>query len=53
MDIPLMFVLFIKKLLRIVDKSYPQTKYDYFFEGGGAGNTYIITKNVALSFQNF
>ena len=42
-----------KKLLRIVDKSYPQTKYDYFFEGGGAGNTYIITKNVALSFQNF
>ena len=42
-----------KKLLKIIDKSYPQTKYDYLFEGGGAGNTYIITKSVALSFQKF
>lgn len=42
-----------KKLLKVIDKSFPQTEYDYLFEGGGAGNTYLILKKVAISFQNF
>ena len=42
-----------KKLLKVIDKSFPQTEFDYFFEGGGAGNTYLISQKVAISFQNF
>ena len=39
--------------MTLVDKSRPQTKYDYFFEGGGAGSTYIIKSLVAKKLQQY
>lgn len=32
---------------KIIKKSYPQKKYDYYFEPAGPGCTYILTKNFA------
>jgi rhamnosyltransferase len=37
----------------IINKSYPQKKYDYLFEGGSAGCTYVFTSNFFLEFNNF
>ncbi len=35
---------------KIIDKSQKQTEYDFLFEGGGPGCTYVMKKNF---FQNF
>lgn len=34
------------KTKSILTKSYPQKKYDYLFEGGSAGCTYVMTKKL-------
>lgn len=34
-------------------KDYPQKKFDYLFEGGSAGCTYVFTKQFALELKNF
>ena len=36
---------------KIIKKSYPQKKYDYYFEPAGPGCTYILTKKFATVFQ--
>ncbi|WP_284213077.1 glycosyltransferase [Comamonas jiangduensis] len=36
---------------KIIKKSYPQKKYDYYFEPAGPGCTYILTKKLTLSIQ--
>jgi rhamnosyltransferase len=36
----------------IINKSYPQKKYDYLFEGGSAGCTYVLTNNLCLDLKN-
>jgi rhamnosyltransferase len=33
---------------RIIKKSYPQKKFDHYFEGPGPGCTFVITKKLAL-----
>lgn len=38
---------------KIIKKSYKQRKFDYFFEAGGPGCTYVMTKNFILKFQTF
>lgn len=35
----------------IIKKSYPQKKYDYLFEGGSAGCTYVFTNDLCIGFQ--
>ena len=40
-----------RKILKTVDKSWKQVSYDYLFEGGGAGSTYIVKKDIMISFQ--
>ena len=40
-----------KKKIEYLKKSYPQKKYDFLFEGGGPGSTYIFEKNFALKIQ--
>lgn len=37
---------------KIIKKSYPQKKYDYYFEPAGPGCTYILTKKLALKLKN-
>lgn len=39
-----------KKL--ILNKSHPQKKYDFLFEGGSAGCTYVFTNNFCLGLKN-
>ena len=34
-------------------KDFPQTKFDYLFEGGSAGCTYVFTKELAYQFKIF
>ena len=34
------------KTKSLIKKSYPQKKYDYLFEGGSAGCTYVMTKKL-------
>lgn len=34
-------------------KNYPQKRFDYLFEGGSAGCTYVFTKQFALVLKNF
>lgn len=38
---------------KIIKKSYQQRKYDFFFEAGGPGCTYVLSKNFILKFQFF
>jgi rhamnosyltransferase len=35
----------------IIKKSYPQKKYDYLFEGGSAGCTYVFTNELCIGLQ--
>jgi rhamnosyltransferase len=35
----------------IINKSYPQKKYDFLFEGGSAGCTYVFTNNFCLKLK--
>ncbi len=39
--------------LSTLKKDFPQKKYDYLFEGGSAGCTYVFTKDFALNLQKF
>lgn len=36
----------------IINKSYPQKKYDYLFEGGSAGCTYVFTNKFYLGLKD-
>lgn len=36
---------------KIIKKSYPQKKYDYYFEPAGPGCTYVLSHALANSFQ--
>jgi rhamnosyltransferase len=36
----------------IINKSYSQKKYDFLFEGGSAGCTYVFTNNFCLGLKN-
>ena len=38
---------------KIIKKSFQQRKYDFFFEAGGPGCTYVMSKNFILKFQAF
>ncbi|ETI61397.1 glycosyltransferase [Marinomonas profundimaris] len=38
---------------QLIKKSYPQKKYDYFFEAAGPGCTYVFNIHSALAFQKF
>jgi rhamnosyltransferase len=35
----------------IINKSYPQKKYDFLFEGGSAGCTYVFTNNFCVGLK--
>ena len=35
----------------IINKSYPQKKYDYLFEGGSAGCTYVFTNKFCIDLK--
>ena len=37
----------------LLKKDYPQKKYDFLFEGGSAGCTYVFTKNLAQQLKAF
>ncbi|MFV0208652.1 glycosyltransferase [Empedobacter falsenii] len=37
----------------VLKKDYPQKKFDFLFEGGSAGCTYVFTKKFANELQNF
>lgn len=37
---------------KIIKKSYPQKRYDYFFEPAGPGCTYIFSKKLATSLKD-
>lgn len=41
-----------RKSNKIIKKSYPQKKFDYYFEPAGPGCTYILNKDFALAIQN-
>lgn len=36
----------------IINKSYPHKKYDYLFEGGSAGCTYVFTSDFCINLKN-
>lgn len=36
-----------------VDKAQPQRRWDYLFEAAGPGCTYVLRKDLAISFQKF
>ena len=38
---------------KLVKKSYPQKKFDYFFESAGPGCTYVLTKDSIQKFKKF
>ena len=40
-----------KKLLKTVNKSDNQVSFDYLFEGGGAGSTYLIKQFIITNFK--
>ena len=40
-------------LEKLEKKSYPQKKYDYFFESAGPGCTYVLKKEPLLNFKQF
>lgn len=37
----------------VLVKSYPQKRFDYLFEAGGPGCTYVLTANSFIKFQKF
>lgn len=37
----------------LLKKDYPQKEFDYLFEGGSAGCTYVFTKSFAIQLQAF
>lgn len=37
----------------LIKKSFPQKKYDYFFESAGPGCTYVLTRDTAIIFKEF
>ncbi|EAC1948380.1 glycosyltransferase [Escherichia coli] len=37
----------------LIEKSQPQTEFDYFFEAAGPGCTYIVRQELALAFKYF
>lgn len=37
---------------RLIKKSYPQRKYDHYFEGPGPGCTFVLSKSLAISLQS-
>lgn len=39
-------------LKSIINKSYPQKEYDFLFEGGSAGCTYVFTNNFCINLKN-
>ena len=39
------------KIICLINKSQKQKKYDYFFEGGGPGCTFVIPTKVAIDIQ--
>lgn len=38
---------------RLLKKDYPQKKFDFLFEGGSAGCTYVFTRSFALELKQF
>ena len=38
---------------KLVKKSYPQKKYDYFFEAAGPGCSYVLKRQSLQQFKNF
>ncbi|MEL0613798.1 glycosyltransferase [Marinomonas arenicola] len=38
---------------KLIKKSYPQKKYDHFFEAAGPGCTYVFNSKSAAAFQSF
>lgn len=38
---------------KLIDKAQPQVKWDYLFEGGAPGCTYVMTPKLALELQAF
>lgn len=38
---------------KIIKKSYPQRRYDHFFEAAGPGCTYVLARHCALAFKKF
>lgn len=38
---------------QLIKKSYPQRRYDHFFEAAGPGCTYVLDQSVAQSLQKF
>lgn len=38
---------------KIIKKSYPQRRYDHFFEAAGPGCTYVLTQPCASAFKDF
>ena len=45
------YVLFSDQKKKLVNKIQNQTEYDYLFEGGGPGNTYLIKSEVIISLK--
>ena len=45
------YFLFCDQKKKLVNKKQNQTKYDYLFEGGGPGNTYLIRSEVIISLK--
>lgn len=41
------------KTKSLIKKSYPQKKYDYLFEGGSAGCTYVMTKKLTYLVKEY
>lgn len=41
------------KTKSLIKKSYPQKKYDYLFEGGSAGCTYVMTKKLVYLVKEY
>lgn len=42
-----------KKTYSVLKKDFPQKKFDYLFEGGSAGCTYVFTKKFAIELKTF
>lgn len=38
---------------KLINKAHPQRKYDFLFQGGGAGCTYVLKTKAALLFKEF
>lgn len=38
---------------KLINKSHPQTEYDYLFESSGPGCTFVLTRDLATKLQRF